>query len=133
MSSINYLERIIMKNFEESREFEESRDNEREVLPFRSAGQRHAESGKLLSKDEIEDMRERWTEIQGTFVDSPRSAVENADKLVALAIQRLQKVFADQTSTLEKQWSKDDQATGTEELRQSLQRYRAFFERLLSI
>jgi len=103
---------------------------EGEVLPFR--GQRTADTPTLLEKSEAVNMRTQWQEIQTAFVDEPRNAVERADKLVASAIQRLAQVFADERGKLETQWSRGDQIS-TEDLRVALQRYRTFFDRLLSI
>ena len=39
-------------------------------------------------------MRPRWADIQASFVDAPRRAVEEADKLVADAIRRLADAFS---------------------------------------
>jgi hypothetical protein len=86
----------------------------------------------LFPDDELEGLRGRWTAIQGTFVDEPRSAVEQADALVASAMQRLAEVFSDERSKLEKQWDQGDNVS-TEDLRLALQRYRSFFHRLLSV
>jgi len=69
---------------------------------------------------------------QTAFVDEPRSAVEQADGLVAAAMKRLAEVFAEERSRLEQQWDRGDNVS-TEDLRIALQRYRSFFQRLLSI
>ena len=74
----------------------------------------------------------RWSDIQAAFVDEPRRAVEQADGLVASAMKRLAEVFAEERSTLEQQWDRGD-SVSTEDLRIALQRYRTFFQRLLSI
>jgi hypothetical protein len=58
--------------------------------------------------------------------------VEQADELVASAMKRLAEVFASERSALEGQWDRGDDVS-TEDLRIALQRYRAFFDRLLSI
>jgi len=47
-------------------------------------------------------------------------------------MQRLGEAFADERSNLEKQWDRGDDVS-TEDLRIALQRYRSFFQRLLSI
>ena len=86
----------------------------------------------LFRDDESGQFRTRWTEIQSAFVDSPRSAVERADSLVAEAMTRLADTFADERAKLEAQWDKGDNVT-TEDLRVTLQRYRAFFDRLLNV
>jgi hypothetical protein len=57
--------------------------------------------------------------------------VEEADHLVADAVQRLAATFAEQRKGLESQWARDEQVS-TEDLRVALQRYRSFFDRLLT-
>ena len=86
----------------------------------------------LFPNNELENLRIRWKEIQTAFVDQPRKAVEQADGLVASAMKRLAEVFADERSQLEKQWDRGDNVS-TEDLRVAFQRYRAFFDRLLSV
>jgi hypothetical protein len=58
--------------------------------------------------------------------------VEEADSLVASTMKRLAEVFAQERSKLEGQWDRGDDVS-TEDLRLALQRYRSFFQRLLSI
>jgi len=65
-------------------------------------------------------------------VDEPRKSVENADSLVAAAIKRLAEIFARERSSLEQQWAQGGDVS-TEDLRLALQRYRSFFDRLLSV
>lgn len=91
-----------------------------------------AESGPLFPQDELQEFRSRWDQVQASFVDEPRRAVEEADNLVANVVKRIAEQFADQRSKLESQWGHGDSAT-TEDLRQGLRRYRAFFDRLLSM
>ena len=86
----------------------------------------------LFPENELEGLRTRWKEIQTGFVDEPRKAVEQADGLVASAMKRLAEVFADERSGLERQWDRGD-SVSTEDLRVALQRYRTFFDRLLSV
>ncbi len=86
----------------------------------------------LLSKEELEQMRLRWTNIQTNFVDSPRKSLEDADKLVASAIKRVAEVFYEQREELERQWHRGEEPS-TEDLRLTLQRYRDFFSRVLSM
>lgn len=86
----------------------------------------------LFPGHELENLRTRWKEIQTAFVDQPRKAVEQADGLVASAMKRLAEVFADERSGLEKQWDQGDNVS-TEDLRIAFQRYRTFFDRLLSV
>lgn len=86
----------------------------------------------LLPETESGDLRRQWDSIQTGFVDEPRRAVQDADALVAGAMKRLAEVFASERSQLEGQWDRGDDVS-TEDLRIALQRYRAFFERLLAI
>lgn len=91
-----------------------------------------ASSAPLFPKNELEELRNRWSGVQAAFVDEPRRAVEQADGLVASAMKRLAEVFAEERSKLEHQWDRGDNVS-TEDLRIALQRYRSFFQRLLSI
>ena len=92
-----------------------------------------AEEGRahLLADDELQIVVVRWKEIQAQFVDDPRSAVQDADALVADLMQRLARMFADERGQLESRWASGE-AVSTEDLRQGLRRYRSFFERLLA-
>jgi hypothetical protein len=91
-----------------------------------------ADPSPLFPSGEATSLRARWIDAQTSFVDEPRHAVEQADGLVAEMMQRLATVFADERSKLEQQWSRGDDIS-TEELRVALQRYRSFFDRLLSV
>ena len=86
----------------------------------------------LLVADETHTFRSRWDSIQTGFVDEPRHSVEQADGLVAEVMKRLAETFAEERSKLEGQWSRGDNVS-TEDLRLALQRYRSFFDRLLSM
>jgi hypothetical protein len=77
-------------------------------------------------------LRARWKDIQVGFVDEPRHAVEHADSLVAETIKHLAESFASGRQKLEGEWGRGGDAS-TETLRLTLQRYRSFFNRLLSI
>jgi hypothetical protein len=100
----------------------------------RERGAEAADSGELeplLGKEEGEQFRERWQSIQASFVDQPRTSVEQADELVAELMQRLAETFAKERKELEAQWSSDEDVD-TESHRVALRHYRSFFERLLS-
>jgi hypothetical protein len=88
-------------------------------------------NGPLFAEDELRDFRARWDQVQTSFVDEPRHAVEQADTLVATVVKRIAEQFAEERSKLEKQWDRGDNVS-TEDLRQGFKRYRAFFDRLLS-
>ena len=90
------------------------------------------EAAPLFSSSEANDLRARWDAIQVGFVDEPRRAVEQADKLVAGTMKRLAEIFADERSKLEGQWDQGENVS-TEDLRLGLRRYRSFFSRLLSL
>ena len=97
-----------------------------------SPDDRRSSHASLFPRNESDDLRLRWHNIQGRFVDEPRHAVEEADQLVGFVIGRLAEIFADERYGLEQQWSKA-KAASTEDLRKSLRQYRSFFDRLLSL
>jgi len=84
----------------------------------------------LLDRDESELLRTRWNEIQGKFVDDPRSAVQQADTLVSEVVEKITRLFASEHASLESQWNQDMDVS-TEDLRKALQHYRSFFNRLV--
>ena len=86
----------------------------------------------LLPPDFTQNLRSRWESIQTGFVDSPRTAVQQADELVASAIKKLAERFADERNNLERQWDGGDQVN-TEDLRIALTKYRTFFHKLMSV
>ena len=93
-------------------------------------GEGHPEA--LFPAAEITRLRAQWTEIQAGFVDEPRSAVKSADTLVGDVLKSLSETFANERSRLEGQWDREGDVT-TEDFRVALRRYRAFFDRLLSL
>ena len=87
--------------------------------------------GALFGETDAEALNQLWEGIQGGFVDEPRRAVEQADALVSDVVHRLTETFARERARLEQQWTRGDDVS-TEDLRVALQRYRSFFQRLLS-
>lgn len=85
----------------------------------------------LLSSEMAGAYQARWDAVQTAFVDNPRRVVEQADSLVAEVMQRLAETFAQERAHLERQWDQGGDIS-TERLRLALQRYRSFFQRLLS-
>jgi hypothetical protein len=85
----------------------------------------------LLSEELSATFQRRWEEVQTRFVDEPRGAVEDADGLVANLMQQLAEGFAQERERLEAQWGRGEDIS-TEDLRVALQRYRSFFQRLLT-
>ncbi len=84
----------------------------------------------LFNRDEAAQFRSRWNVIQGKFVDEPCAAVQQADALVTEVIEQVSKMFASELSLLEGQWNQGNEIS-TEDLRQTIQRYRSFFNRLI--
>jgi hypothetical protein len=105
-------------------------DSRREATAERGRGGESVEP--LFPADVTNTLRARWIEVQTGFVDQPREAVERADELVADAIKRLAESFSEERGRLESQWARGGNVS-TEDLRVALQRYRSFFQRLLSL
>src|SRR4051812_14933167 len=102
---------------------------------FAAGGQgitREEGPGPLLPGDLVQELRGRWDQVQTGFVDEPRQAVQQADELVARAMKHIAETFASERQKLEGQWDRGDEVN-TEDLRLALRKYRAFFQRLLSI
>jgi hypothetical protein len=85
----------------------------------------------LLPEGDRSKYQEQWSSIQTKFIDEPKECVQEADALVAGVIQQLATKFAEQRTSLEQQWGSGGEAS-TEDLRQALQHYRSFFQRLLA-
>lgn len=68
-------------------------------------------------------LRNEWQQVQGTFVDDPQQAVHDASVLVE---RTLREIHANVTR------GQLHDPTSTEDLRVSFQRYREFFQRLLT-
>jgi len=84
----------------------------------------------LFGASDVEGFRSRWIDLQAAFVDDPRTAVQQADQLVAEVMQTLAEMFNANKHELEGQWQREGTAD-TEDLRQALRRYRGFFDQLL--
>jgi inorganic triphosphatase YgiF len=107
-------------------------DPEQIIAAKRSDGDETVRLAPLFTADVDRDFRNRWRDIQTGFVDEPRSAVEQADQLVAQLMQGLAQSFSTERGNLEKQWEASEKVS-TEELRVAFTRYRSFFDRLLAI
>jgi hypothetical protein len=109
---------------------------ERPVLAVDTAGVVQTTSTKslapLFAQGASTDFRARWDAVQKSFVDDPQEAVRAGDELVAHVIKSLTETFSSQRTQLEVEPKQTEKAS-TENLRLALQRYRSFFERLLSI
>ncbi len=87
--------------------------------------------GGFLPEDRMDHLRGRWNDVQAEFVDDPRRAVQDAQSLVRTLVDELTDTFRREREGLESQWNSGGTAD-TEALRVTLQRYRGFFNRLLS-
>lgn len=94
-------------------------------------GETRGDEGQLLPGDVLQEFRVSWERIQTGFVDQPRESVQSAHDLVGQLVERLSQSFARQRDGLEGTWSRGADVS-TEDLRLALQRYRSFFDRLLS-
>jgi hypothetical protein len=90
------------------------------------------ERASLFEEEHAEQLRARWSEVQGRFVDDPRASLKAADALVAEVIRDLSSLFSAERTTLERQLGSQEKVS-TEDLRVAVRRYRSFFERLLSV
>lgn len=120
---------------EDGRSVDTSTGTSMDAAPTRAAG-RDDRGGAmaptpLLSSEMTGAYQARWDAIQTAFVDEPRRVVEQADGLVAEMMQRLAETFARERANLERHWDQGGDVS-TEDLRLALQRYRSFFQRLLS-
>lgn len=86
----------------------------------------------LFGKEQERRFRSRWDEIQSSFIDEPRESVAEADALLREATDALHSLFERDRRQLEGVWDRGDEVS-TEDLRVTLQRYRSFFERVLTI
>jgi hypothetical protein len=107
--------------------------DEQNIQPIQNtvAPSRTLDTNPLFPDDELHNFRARWDQVQTSFVDEPRQAVEQADSLVANVVKRIAEQFSNERANLEDQWAKGDNVS-TEDLRQGLKRYRSFFDRLLT-
>ena len=90
-----------------------------------------ADDDALFGRDAVDGLRARWIELQAAFVDEPRSAVQQADQLVAEVMQTMTSALSASKQQLEGQWQREG-AADTEDLRQAMRQYRSFFNKLLN-
>ena len=107
-------------------------DMRRNVEFAQPAANGQSQPNPLFPDDELHNFRSNWDQVQTSFVDEPRAAVERADSLVANVVKRIAEQFATEREQLEKQWDRGENVN-TEDLRQAFKRYRAFFDRLLTV
>jgi len=74
--------------------------------------------------------QERWSVIQGGFVDDPHRTVESAGALVTQMWQELERAIAEQRAALDDGWS---DGSSTDDLRTAFRAYRDMFNRLTDL
>lgn len=85
--------------------------------------------GGTVEEPPLDRFRQRWPSVQGAFVDDPKAAVTEADRLVAEVIQDVEQRLTRRRQHIQSQWSGGE--SDTEQLRQLIHGYRALFHRLL--
>lgn len=104
------------------------------VEPEPAPARAHAvppQSPALFDQD-LDQAHTRWRDLQATFVDDPREAMERADGLVEEIVITLTGSLTTRTSELRDRWKNADQSD-TEQLRLALRDYRAMLEQLLAM
>ncbi|MGQ0716147.1 MAG: hypothetical protein ACT4NP_02320 [Pseudonocardiales bacterium] len=96
---------------------EESRDRSGDQLATEGTAARVG----LLN--DIASLRYEWQQVQGTFVDDPQRAVHEASVLIDRTLDEIRANVGSEHPS---------ETMSTEDLRVSFQRYREFFQRLLS-
>lgn len=86
----------------------------------------------LFTDSEAGQFRALWLEVQGHFVDSPLTAVSDANELLDDVIVHITVTLTNKKMALEDQWM-DGEISSTEDLRLMLKRYRTVINQLLSI
>jgi hypothetical protein len=83
----------------------------------------------IWAEDSAADFRDRWREAQLRFVDDPRQAAQDTRDLVNEAVDALTATLASHREQLNSLPTNGD----TEQYRVVVQRYRTFYERLLTL
>jgi hypothetical protein len=83
----------------------------------------------IWAEDSAADFRNRWREAQLRFVDDPRQAAHDTRNLVHEAVDALTATLASHREQLNSLPTNGD----TEQYRVVVQRYRTFYERLLTL
>lgn len=84
----------------------------------------HDGADPLLTAQAESDLLGRWTEIQISFVEDPRTAVQNADTLIQEIATTLLASFEERRGELAAAWQNGQ--PDTEQLRLALRQYRSF-------
>jgi hypothetical protein len=102
-----------------------------EAIPLPGPDEPTDDAELLLPSERRDELRRRWTDVQGSFIDEPQGSVRRADELVQELLRSVAEGFEGARRGLEGEWQRGE-AVNTESLRLALRRYRALFERLLA-
>lgn len=86
----------------------------------------------VLEDEDCQSLLGQWREAETRFVDDPRGAVEACDALVTDVMDRVTASFQADRLLLERKWAQEEEPS-TEDLRATMQRYRALLQRLLTV
>jgi len=84
------------------------------------------DSWQLFGTEDADNLRSRWAELQGSFVDDPKQAVQQAEQFVNEVVQTVTDRFNERKKDLQAHGSAD-----TEQMRLAMIRYRGFFRQML--
>jgi hypothetical protein len=87
------------------------------------------DSAPLWPADEVDDIHQRWREVQWRFVDDPRAAADEAQALLAEIVDRFSATVTSRKRELDG-W-RDGDGADTEQMRMVVRRYRHLLDRLL--
>ncbi|MEU6040120.1 hypothetical protein ABZ801_32415 [Actinomadura sp. NPDC047616] len=84
---------------------------------------------RLMAPAEAQRFRERWRDVQASFVDDPGEAVQRADRLAAEVVDALGQALTARRRALNEHWNSGE--GDTERLRRALRDYRGLVDRIL--
>jgi hypothetical protein len=87
------------------------------------------DGGPLFRQGEAEQLFARWVKIEAGFSDDPLATVKDSHALLLEVVQRILVDFSSNPALLE---ADNKQEISVEDLRITLKRYEAFFDRLLA-
>jgi hypothetical protein len=102
-----------------------------ETAPAAPPAEEAATPAKLLDAAEAERFRERWPEVQASFIDDPGEAVRRADDLASDAVDALGRAIATHRRTLSEALDGGGRPD-TERLRLALRDYRNLLDRIFA-
>jgi hypothetical protein len=93
--------------------------------------------GRLIDKEFAQELQDRWDTIQAAFVDQPRKAVDDANRVIEDVMKHLSDAFADERSRTSRRVGPEGREmegpASTEDMRLAFQRCREIFTRLISV